>query len=159
MAKKRKKKKVEGFDSEGWTEYELKKMKKGETHIDKQGKWRTKKYRIPKWLSKHEYLGKSTHMSFRKKYGRWANNEERILVSMFSFSDYTLKQLSNNSKIDYKNISRYLKSMKKKGLITIKDDYRFEKQKSGRLKTYHTKEVRLDKKGRDKKQEILGYWV
>ena len=134
-------------------------MKTGETHIDKQGKWRTKKYRIPKWISKYEWLGKSTHIKFRKRYGRWANNEERLLLSMYSFSDYNLKELSNNSKIDYKNISRYLKSMEKKKLIEIKDDYRFKEQKSGRLKTYHTKEVRLAEKGRDLKKEILGYWV
>ena len=159
MAKKRKKKKVEGFDSKAWTDRELKEMKTGETYIDKSGKWRSKKYRIPKWLSKHDTLHKSIHISFRKKYGRFANNEERILMSMYSFSDYTLKQLSKNSKIDYKNISRYLKSMEKKKLITIKDDYKFKTQKSGRLKQYHTKEVRLAKKGRNQKKEILGYWV
>ncbi len=159
MAKKRKKKKVEGFDSKAWTDRELKQMATGETHIDKSGKWRSKKYRIPKWIYKHEYLGKSTHISFRKKYGRWANNEERILVSMYSYSDYTLKHLSEGSKIDYKNISRYLKSMEKKKLIEIKDDYKFKKQKSGKLKTYHTKEVRLAKKGVDLKRKILGYYV
>lgn len=159
MRKKKKKKKVEGFDSKAWTDRELKEMKTGETYIDKSGKWRSKKYRIPKWLSKHDTLHKSIHISFRKKYGRWANNEERIMLTMFSYSDYTLKELSKNSKIDYKNISRYLKSMKKKKLITIKDDYRFKKQKSGILKTFHTKEVSLAKKGVDLKKEILGYWV
>lgn len=151
----RKKKKKE----ETYTEMQLRNMKKGETYIDKSGKWRSKKYRIPKWLSKHDDTNKSIHLRFRKKYGRFANNEERILMSMFSFSDYQLKNLSKRSKIDYKNISRYLKSMEKKKLIEIKEDYKFKKQKSGRLKTYHTKEVRLAKKGVDLKREILGYYV
>lgn len=159
MAKKRKKKKVEGFDSKAWTDRELKEMKTGETYIDKSGKWRSKKYRIPKWLSKHDTLHKSIHISFRKKYGRWANNEERIMLTMFSSSDYTLKELSKGSKVDYKNISRYLKSMEKKELITIKEDYRYKEQKSGRLKAHHHKEVSLSKKGRTLKKEILGYWV
>lgn len=159
MAKKRKKKKVEGFDSKAWTDRELKEMKTGETYIDKSGKWRSKKYRIPKWLSKHDTLNKSIHISFRKKYGRFANNEERILMSMFSFSDYQLKELSKRSKVDYSNISRYLISMEKKGLITSKKDYRFKKQASGRLKQYHHKEVSLTKKGRNLKKDILGYWV
>ncbi len=159
MAKKRKKKKIEGFDSEKWQKYQLKQMKEGESFLDKQGKWRSRKYRIPKWLSKHDSLYKSIHMDIRKKLGRWANNEERILVSMFSFSDYKIQNLSKMSKIDYKNISRYLKPMEKKGLIKIKDDYRYEKQKSGKYKQYHLKEVSLAEKGRDKKKELLGYWV
>lgn len=158
MAKK-KKKKSKGFDLEEYTKYELGKMKKGETHIDKSGKWRTKKYRIPKWLSKYKWNEKSTHINFRKKYGRWMNNEERILTSMFSFSEYKLKQLSNYSKIDYRNVSRYLQSMEKKGLITIKNDYDFKRQKSGTLKVYHNKKVSLTKEGRELKKEVLGYWV
>jgi len=152
MAKKKKK-------EETYTEMELRRMKKGETYIDKSGKWRSKKYRIPKWLSKHNDTNKSIHLRFRKKYGRFANNEERILMSMFSFSDYQLKELSKQSKVDYSNISRYLKSMEKKKLITIKKDYRFKKQASGTLKTFHTKEVSLSKKGRNLKKDILGYWV
>ncbi len=144
---------------ESYADLVLKSMKKGETYKDKSGKWRSKKYRIPKWLNKHDYTHRSNHISFRKRFGKWANNEERILMSMFNFIDYRLKDLSNLSKIDYKNISRYLKSMEKKRLVTIKDDYEFEKQKSGKLKTYNHKVVSLSKKGRDLKKDILGYSV
>ena len=61
----------------------------------------------------------------------------------------SVKEISDKSVIDYRNISRYLKKMEKKGLIKTEPDIKYKHMKSGRLKQYHTKRVRITKKGKE----------
>lgn len=137
---------------------ELNEMRKGEFKLDKQRKIRYKKTRIPKWLNKYNEHGKSSHINFRKTFGRWANNEERIIMEIYPYSEIKLKSISKRSKIDYSNISRYLKSLEKKKLVKIEPDYHFKRMPSGKLKRYHEKIVKLTEKGIKKRKKILGFW-
>lgn len=136
---------------------ELKRMREGEFLIDKQHKIRYKKTRIPKWLDKFDVYGKSSHINFRQKFGRWANNEERIVMGIYVGSDIDLKSLSKNSKIDYKNISRYLKELEKKDLIKTESEFKFKKMPSGKYKKWYPKRVRLTNKGEKKRKECFGF--
>ena len=155
MAKKKKKERSQWMGNA--VKRELKEMHEGEFVLDKQHKIRYKKTRIPKWLNKFGVYGKSSHINFRQKFGRWANNEERIVMEIYGGSDIGLKSLSKKSKIDYKNISRYLKKLEKKDLIKTESEFKFKKMPSGKLKRYNYKEIRLTQKGIKKRKDILGY--
>lgn len=155
MVKKRKRKPSEFMEKS--VKREIKQMKEGEFVLDKQHKIRYKKTRIPKWLDKYDVYGKSSHINFRQKSGRWMNNEERIVIEIHSYFDHKIMDLSKKSKIDYKNISRYLKALEKKDLIKIEGDFRFKRMKSGKLKRVNLKTVRLTEKGIKKKKDYLGY--
>lgn len=48
------------------------------------------------------------------------------------------------------------KKMEKKGLITIESDYKFKEMPSGRVKEYHTKNIKMTKKGRDLHDKVFG---
>ena len=136
-------------------ESELKEMREGEFKLDKQRKIRYKKTRIPKWLKKYNEYGKASHINFRKEFGRWAYNEERIIMEMFSSSETSIRELVKRSKIDYKNISRCLHSLEKKGLVKIERDYKFKTMPSGTLKRYNDKKISITKKGSDKRKEYM----
>lgn len=154
---KKKKKTPSDISFEKSVKFDIKRMKEGEFILDKQHKIRYKKYRFPKWFDKYDIHGKYSNIHFRKRFGRWMNNEERIIVEMYAYSDYKIREISKKAKINYKNISRYLKTLEKKNLILIKDDYRFERMKSGKLKKYNIKEVRLTDKGIKKRKDYLGF--
>lgn len=134
----------------------LKEMEKGSLHKVK-GIWKRSKVRIPKWIWKLTPLEKAYHRSFYSKYGRFANNEERILNNLGTTMKYRAKidVLAKDSNIDYKNISRYLKRLEKKGLIRIESESRDEKLKSGMYKTYHYKEVSMTSKGTKRYYELF----
>lgn len=155
MAKKKKKERSEWMGKV--VKSELKQMREGEFVLDKQHKIRYKKTRIPKWLDKFGVYGKSSHINFRKKFGRWANNEERIVMEIYVGSDIGLKSLSKKSKIDYKNISRYLKKLEKKDLIKTESEFKFKKMPSGKYKKWYPKRVKLTKKGVKKRKDYRGF--
>lgn len=155
MARKKRKERSEWMGKV--VKSELKEMREGEFVLDKQHKIRSKKTRIPKWLGKFGVYGKSSHINFRQKFGRWANNEERIVMEIYVGSDIDLKSLSKKSKIDYKNISRYLKQLEKKDLIKTESDIKLKKMPSGKYKKWYPKRVKLTNKGEKKRKDYLGY--
>ncbi|HUS48640.1 MAG TPA: hypothetical protein VMZ91_00605 [Candidatus Paceibacterota bacterium] len=155
MAKKKKKERSEWMKNR--VNEELKEMREGKFLLDKQHKIRYKKTRIPKWLDKFNEYGKSSHINFRQKFGRWANNEERIVMEIFVGSDIDLKSIAKKTKIDYKNISRYLKELEKKDLVKIESEFKFKKMPSGKYKKWHPKRVKLTNKGEKKRKDYLGF--
>lgn len=168
MAKKRKKEK-EGFDAKA---YNLSKLKDLQTKGRYLGTSKTRhhyygsikfpimryrKFYVPKWVYKVKTAWlQSTYIDYHEKHGRFPNNEERILAQIHPFSRNSVKQTAKETAIDYKNISRYLKNMEKKGLITINSDYHFKRMKSGTLKTIHTKDVNITEKGGKLYDKIFG---
>ena len=167
MAKKRKKKKS-GFDAKAWNRGKLKELEEGKymglTKYSydvgatiKTPKMRHRKFYVPKWVKKIKSSAlQSDYIDYHEKFGRFPNNEERILAKIKPFSRNSVKEVSKDTNIDYRNVSRYLKKMEKKGTITIKPDYRFKTMKSGRLKQYHVKNVNITKKGRNVYNKIFG---
>lgn len=120
-------------------------------------KMRHRKFYVPKWIWKIKSSAlQSDYIDYQERFGRFPNNEERILARIKPFSRNSVKEVSKDTVIDYKNISRYLKKMEKKGLITIEPDYRFKTMKSGRLKKYHVKNVNITKKGKGLYDKIFG---
>lgn len=174
MGKKKKKKGSNvGFDMGKWNRRKLKELQEGK-YMGKTKyqynsgailygkpymttKSRKRKFYVPKWIwkVKGNWL-QSEYIDFHEKHGRFPNNEERILARIKPFSENRIKEIANDTQIDYKNISRYLKQMEKKKLIKIESDYRFKKQKSGRLKTHHYKIVKITEKGRDLFKNVYG---
>ncbi|HUS49604.1 MAG TPA: MarR family winged helix-turn-helix transcriptional regulator [Candidatus Paceibacterota bacterium] len=161
MAKKRKKEK-EGFDAKA---YNLSKLKDLQTKGRYLGTSKTRhhyygslkfpimryrKFYVPKWVYKIKTAWlQSTYIDYHEKHDRFPNNEERILAQIHPFSRNSVKQTAKETAIDYKNISRYLKKMEKKGLITIEQDYSFKTMKSGTLKYIYYKNILITKKGKD----------
>ena len=166
MKKKKKKDSNKGFDMGKWNKRKLKELQKGKYMGQTKYKYdvgaiingkpymmsksRHRKFYVPKWIWKvKENWLQSEYIDYHEKHGRFPNNEERILARIKPFSHNPLKEVSNDNAIDYKNISRYLNKMEKKGLIKVESDYDFKTQKSGRLKTYHHKNIKITNKGRD----------
>ena len=166
MRKKKKKGSNEGFDMGKWNKRKLKELQKGKYMGQTKYKYdsgaiiygkpymvtkaRHRKFYVPKWIWKvKENWLQSTYIDYHEKHGRFPNNEERILARIKPFSTNSLKEVSKDTVIDYTNISRYLNKMEKKGLIKIESDYDFKTQKSGKLKTYHHKNIKITNKGRD----------
>lgn len=166
---KRKKKPQSGFDMGKWNRRKLKELQEGKymgqtkyqykTPIgtSKYSKIRKRKFYVPKWIwkVKNTWL-QSDYIDYHEKHGRFPNNEERILARVKPFSHNPMTDVSKDTQIDYKNISRYLKRMEKKGLIIVEPGYRYKTMKSGRLKEYHTKNVKITKKGRTLYDKIFG---
>jgi DNA-binding MarR family transcriptional regulator len=173
MAKRPKKKSKNGFDLGKWNKRELKELQEGKYMGQTKYRYnigaeiggkpypmtkiRYRKFYVPKWIHKikSDWL-QSEYIEYFEKNGRFPNNEERILARIKPFSDNKIKNIANDTVIDYKNISRYLNKMEKKGLIKTKTDYRYKRQKSGRLKKYHHKEINITKKGRDLHKKLFG---
>lgn len=169
MAKKRKKKKSKGYDPAYWSKKYLENLKEGKyvgqtqrrypTPIGtlKISKSRHRKFYVPKWIwkVKDKWL-QSDYITYHEKHWKFPNNEERILARLEGNLRFTVREIAKETVIDYKNISRYLKKMERKGLITLEPDYRFKHTKSGRLKQYHTKRARLTEKGRIVYKSLFG---
>jgi len=107
-----------------------------------------KKRRILRNSHKDEWL-LNDYVRFHETNLKFPNNEERILAIVERDLRNDVKEISDKSVIDYRNISRYLKKMEKKGLIKTEPDIKYKHMKSGRLKQYHTKRVRITKKGKE----------
>lgn len=160
MAKKRKKKKSDGYDPAYWSKKYLESLKEGKyvgqtertypAYAIRVSKSRYRKFYVPKWIGKikDKWL-QNDYIRYHETNWKFPNNEERILARVKGNVRYNVKEIANDTLIDYSNISRYLNKMEKKGLITIEPAYKFKTMKSGRLKQYHTKNVRLTKKGKD----------
>jgi len=159
---KKKKKKDTGYDPSYWNKQYLKQIQStGKYMGDTQRKYpmgynlrmskgRYRKFDVPKWI--HKVKDKwllNDYVRFHETNLRFPNNEERILAVVEPNLRRNVKEIANLSKIDYKNLSRYLKKMEKKGLITIEPDIRYKNMKSGRLKRINTKEAKLTKEGKD----------
>lgn len=169
MAKKKRKKKSDGYDVGYWNKQHLKELQEGKymgstkyryktpMGTMKTSKIRYRKFYVPKWIwkVKDKWL-QSDYIHFHDRHSRFPNNEERVLARVKGGIRYTINDIAKDTVIDYKNISRYLKKMEKKGLITIEPDYKFKTMKSGRLKEYHTKRVRLTKKGEGSYSKLFG---
>lgn len=157
-----------GFDMKKWNRRKLKELKEGkymgmtkyrydEGASIKTHKLRHRKFYVPKWIWKVKYEPlRSECIDFHEKHGRFPNNEERILARVKPFSYNPIKEVSKDTCIDYRNISRYLKRMEKKGLIKTEPHESIKTMKSGRLKTYHTKNIKIAKKGRNLYNKIFG---
>ncbi len=163
MVKKRKKKKDTGYDPSYWNKQYLKEIQTtgkfmGTTQRQfpsgigtmKMQKTRYRKFRVPKWI--YKIKGKwrlNDYVRFHETNLRFPNNEERILAVVSENLRRTIKDISNETAIDYRNISRYLKEMEKKGLIKFEPDTKYKYTKSGRLKSYHSKQAKITKEGKE----------
>jgi predicted transcriptional regulator len=170
MAKKKKEK--EGFDSYKWERNKLKDweergiyMGSSKTRHEHYGRlkfpiMRYRKVRVPKWvwnLKKENEGVLSSATDFYEIHRRFPNNEERILSRVHYTGWTSVKEMANDTGIDYKNISRYLKKMEKKGLITIEPEYHIKTMPSGKNKRYHWKNIKPTKKGKDLHKELFGW--
>jgi len=69
---------------------------------------------------------------FRKKFGRWAKNTERILILAFFNDTQTPTHISKRSFIDRKNLDRYLQILVKKRYLKRK--IRNKRDSTGRMR-------------------------
>ncbi len=75
--------------------------------------------RIPLWFFKFKF--KWNAYRFREENNRFPNNKERILISLKEGGTYyNTKELAEDTGIDYKNISRYIKELEKEREIKIR---------------------------------------
>lgn len=119
--------------------------------------FREKKVRFPKWFTK-KVDDPLHHIFYYEKHGRFPTAEERILIKLQPFTvPFRIDLIAKETNIDYKNISRYLRSLEKKKLVEIKHNYTLIKQKSGRYKTYHYKEIYATKEGKRLIRKRLGF--
>lgn len=118
---------------------------------------RKKHRRIPKWFTK-KVDDQLKYIFYHEKHGRFPTAEERILIKLQPYTvPYRINRIADATNIDYKNISRNIKSLERKKLVEIKDNYNLEKQKSGRYKTYHYKEIYATQEGKRFIRKRLGY--
>lgn len=161
MAKKKKKKDT-GYDPSYWNKQYLKKIQStgkymGRTQRSYPSGWnlrmkkgRYRKFNVPNWVYKikDKWL-LNDYVRFHETNLRFPNNEERILAIVETNLRRTVRDIANDTAIDYSNISRYLKRMEKKGLVKFKPDIKYKTTKSGRLKSYHFKQAKITPKGKE----------